>query len=156
MTSPFAAARALGAVATAVGLWLLVPDSARNAPESQPVRRAAAWLRSLGLPATPVFSAGVDLAAFAGVDGRFVPGWAKSGPLLDVFAREHIALATLEERVLGRDAYVGDPQVSAFLSDPAAYGFCEAYKDPGFIRIFLRMQSLPPGRRIAGCGASQD
>jgi hypothetical protein len=156
MTSSSAAARARSAVATAVGLWLLVPDSERNAPEPQPVRRAAAWLRSLELPPTPVFSAGVDLAAFAGVSGPFVPGWAKSEPLLDVFAREHIVLATLEERVLGRDAYVGDPQVRAFLSDPGAYGFCEAYADPGFIRVFVRAQTLPPGRRARGCGDSQN
>jgi hypothetical protein len=148
------AARALGAVATAVGLWLLVPDPARSAPEPQPVRRAAAWLRSLELPDTPVFSAGVDLAAFAGVGGPFVAGWTKSEPLLDVFAREHIAVATLEERVLGREAYVDDPQVRAFLSDPAAHGFCEAYRDPGFIRIFVRADALPPGRRAGVCGDS--
>jgi hypothetical protein len=111
------------------------------------MRRAVAWLRSAGLSRVPVFSAGVDLSAFAGYDSPLVSGWAKDGPLLDVFEREHIGLATFEDRLLGRERFASDPQVGAFLLDPAAQGFCEAYAEPGSVRIFVR---VPRGEACPG------
>ncbi len=122
--------------ATAV-LWLLVPSAATSDPDPMPVRRAVAWLRAFRPTPAPVFSAEVDLAAFAGLEGPLTSGWTKHEPLLQIFRREHIGIATFEDRMLGRDNLAGDPDVAAFLATPDAYGFSEVYRDPGVVSVFV-------------------
>jgi hypothetical protein len=141
--------RAASAVAAAGVLWLVVPAAWTSPPRPQPVRRTAAWLRSAHLARVPVFSAGVDLATLAGYDFPLVSGWRKNEPLLDLLARHRIGLVTLEDRMMGREAFADDPQVQAFLLDPASYGFCEGYREPGFVRVFVGAGALPP----EGCRA---
>jgi hypothetical protein len=133
-----------GAAAIAVALWLVVPRAASSPPQPQPVRRATAWLRSQALTCAPVFSGGVDLATLAGYECPVVPGWRKREPLFDLLEREGIGLVLLEDRMLGREAFATDPQVRAFLLDPDARGFCERYRDPGFVRIFVGALAQAP------------
>jgi hypothetical protein len=141
--------RAASALAVATVLWLVVPAAWQSPPPPQPVRRAAAWLRSAHLTRVPVFSAGADIATLAGYDFPVVSGWGKNEPLLDLLAREGIGLFTLEDRMLGRERLAADPQVHAFLQDPVSSGFCEGYREPGFLRVFVGAGALPPG----GCRA---
>ena len=147
---PRAVPSGLYAMGVAIAVWLLMPTASRSVPGPMPMRKAAEALRVARLQPVRALELGVGYLAFAGHDGPILSGWADNEPLPVLLRDRAVGIVVLGELNLQQRRFASDPDMQAFLGSPQEYGFCELYRDPGFVRVLTLPAAVgEPDRRLA-------